>query len=105
MSVYFDNWIHLHVLLGTNCFPISGPETGKPCIFPFLYKGVIYDECTNMDHDQKWCSTKVYSAGTHVDGKYGHCGNDCKSGKFEKCIQKKNVITKRIQWIQFIHEG
>ncbi|KAJ7384832.1 hypothetical protein OS493_019509 [Desmophyllum pertusum] len=32
-------------------------EAGEWCHFPFTYKGVIYEECTNKDLVEPWCST------------------------------------------------
>ena len=63
------------------CFTKSGPETGKPCAFPFIYKGNTYEKCCKIDHDQLWCSTEVDHNGVHVRGKWGNCGNECNSGK------------------------
>jgi len=53
----------------------------KPCIFPFNYLGVSYNNCTivNDPDDNPWCSTKVDEEGNHVKagGYWGHCGQDC----------------------------
>merc|ERR1712194_434898 len=40
-------------------------NSNKPCVFPFIYEGVTYDSCTNVDHDEPWCSTEVDSNGEH----------------------------------------
>ena len=77
------------------CFPISGPEVGKECHFPFVYKENTYWECTDKDHDQKWCSTEVYNVKEHINGMYGNCGNECTSGKFQ------NHIFLQWCWTQF----
>ena len=52
----------------------SGPDTGSPCIFPFIVGGITYIECADFSdmHDDdyydyysynakngKWCSTQV----------------------------------------------
>lgn len=58
---------------------------GKPCAFPFVYKGRRYDGCTDVDSDEGlWCSTKTDWWGAHVsgEGEWGTCvdagpGSDC----------------------------
>ena len=38
---------------------ISGPQIGKSCHFPFLYKGSEYNECTTEDSPgQPWCASE-----------------------------------------------
>jgi hypothetical protein len=63
------------------CRTVSGPNTGAPCVLPFIYKGIQYDGCTTVDGDngQPWCSTQVDNTGTHVGGagQYGNCGPSC----------------------------
>ena len=47
------------------CLTVSGPNPGKPCIFPFKYNGKTYNGC-EKDHEDEtktWCSTKVDSKG------------------------------------------
>ena len=63
------------------CFTKSGPETGKPCAFPFTYQGKTYEKCTEIDNDQLWCSTMVDPNGIHVRGRWGNCDHECNSGK------------------------
>ena len=63
------------------CLTISGPNPGKPCIFPFKYNGTIFNGC-ERDHEDRtktWCSTKVDSKGNHIpnQNEYGHCGKNC----------------------------
>merc|ERR1712154_565492 len=46
------------------CVTSSGPMTGSPCIFPFIYSGKVYRKCAEWVHGGKnegklWCSTKV----------------------------------------------
>ena len=69
----------------TQCFTISGPNPGKPCIFPFKHNGKTFNGC-NIDPDDRsktWCSTKVDSLNFHVTGKgeFGHCGNNCQTNQ------------------------
>ena len=63
--------------IGTHC----KTKGGKECVFPFRFRGKTYRGCL-PDPEYKgetWCSTKVYSNGTHVggEGKYGLCSSDC----------------------------
>ena len=70
------------------CMTVSGPASGKPCIFPFNRKsGKEYNECTWAAELAPWCSTKVNSDGYHIAGNWGYCnqtecpieprGNNC----------------------------
>ena len=56
----------------TSC-TVSGPDSPKPCVFPFIWKKVIYHECTKIDHSQPWCPTETKN-GCSVAGKWGNCG-------------------------------
>ena len=66
--------------------------SGKPCIFPFTYKGVVYQCCTTEDepNNRPWCPlihAQVYTgqAGTNWDycrkfiHKFGGCYRDLKT--------------------------
>jgi len=35
----------------------GGTGGGKPCVFPFTYKGHHYGSCTRHDYDRDWCGT------------------------------------------------
>ena len=72
--------IFLKIFLG-KCTTESGPEPGRPCIFPFIYNGVTYKECTSADWDQPWCSTEVNDNQNHVAGKWGNCKTTCTTGR------------------------
>ena len=66
----------LHTFLGTGCVTEltgGGKEKGKPCVFPFSYKGVNYTKCTDVDHSMHWCSTNTDENGHHIGGKWGDC--------------------------------
>lgn len=48
--------------------PGSATALGQKCAFPFVYRGVTYNKCTNTRHTALWCSTTpTYS------GKWGNC--------------------------------
>ena len=58
----------------------DGPQVEVPCVFPFIYKGKEYNECTFQKGDVKaWCSTKVDGNGKHVGGQrqWGYCEKEC----------------------------
>ncbi|XP_071744047.1 matrix metalloproteinase-9 isoform X2 [Lepeophtheirus salmonis] len=49
---------------------------GTACIFPFEYKGTVYNECTEIDHVWKWCSVFNLPNGTMRN--WGEClGKTC----------------------------
>lgn len=58
----------------------DGTPLSLPCVFPFKYKGLTFDKCTEeFDKDRKpWCSVQVNSEGEHVSGAglWGHCDLD-----------------------------
>ena len=45
-------------------------EVGQACIFPFTYKGITYNSCTDVEEDRPWCAT-----GTDYEGNldFGFC--------------------------------
>jgi len=64
------------------CRPVSGPDAGNTCKFPFIYRGKTYNSCADWvwggrNHGEKWCSTRTNRRGRHVNGRgfYGICGN------------------------------
>ncbi|XP_064632120.1 uncharacterized protein LOC135490691 isoform X2 [Lineus longissimus] len=50
----------------------GGTGEGKNCVFPFIYDGYEYDDCTTYgdDHSRPWCST---TGNFDNDGKKGFC--------------------------------
>ena len=62
-------------------FVFSGPcktVKGKPCKFPFVYKGKNYEKCTDQGSDGNfWCSTKVEAGNVHAYGNFGYCAKGC----------------------------
>ncbi|KAH0627502.1 hypothetical protein JD844_003273 [Phrynosoma platyrhinos] len=53
-------------------FTLKGNDNGAPCVFPFLYGGNWYAECTNVARSDGllWCST---TRNYDTDKKYGFC--------------------------------
>ena len=50
----------------------EGNANNDTCIFPFLYSGVEFNQCTYYGRTRPWCST-TYDYST--DGLWGYC--DC----------------------------
>merc|ERR1711953_1664453 len=55
----------------------QGVGAGHPCVFPFSYRGVVYDKCTAINSDFAWCSTQISSRGEHVKDQWGECAASC----------------------------
>jgi hypothetical protein len=57
------------------CTDSSGTaDAGSPCVFPFVYEGVAYSECTDINHPVGafWCASSV-SSGGEFNGLWGEC--------------------------------
>merc|ERR1711942_212003 len=75
-------------------YAFSGCKTtkGQDCVFPFTFKGVTYQKCTQKGHTGAWCSTKTNWKGQHVGGHWGNCLPSCHSDtpctttKGERCV-------------------
>ena len=76
------------------CVTTGGGNTGKPCVFPFIYNGKKHNNCAWRKAERKpWCSTKVVN-GRHVahQAEWGYCSLECinqrkrikKGGKYLK---------------------
>jgi len=65
-------------------------DPNTPCIFPFKFKGKIYNACPPDPEfpSRTWCSTKVDNRGKHVtgQGKYGFCEESCPRHKNKKPV-------------------
>merc|ERR1711935_759871 len=77
----------------SKCTTISGPASGKSCIFPFKFSGTTYTSCTTDGNEpgntEEWCSTKVDDSETHIGGQ-GNWGNcDCEGGPPKKSTSNK----------------
>jgi len=76
----------------------GGPQIDAACVFPFIYKGKEYKECTFEKGDEKpWCSTKVDGDRKHVGGQqqWGYCGEQCPIRSQEQCRTTKTTSGKK----------
>ena len=66
----------------SHCTTIGGPEADKPCLFPFVWKGMMYGECTDIDHPEGLLSLDLFCA-TEIDKvtkemkSWGKCSRTC----------------------------
>jgi len=63
-----------------SCMTISGDKPNLPCVFPFSAEGglVTFHACFWKDDLEDFvCSTKTDSAGNHITGNTGICGESC----------------------------
>ena len=91
--IIFDCWLQLlHVTdavwsyITINILLTFLPESCKtlgtdsePCVFPFIYEGVRYNQCTSQDAAEGavWCATQVSTNGTVIEGRWGDCTEGC----------------------------
>ena len=86
-----------------SCMTISGDKPNLPCVFPFSAGGGLqtFHACFWKDDLQDFvCSTKTDSAGNHITGNLGICGESCpkQCNKYSswpcngKCIPLGNLI-------------
>ena len=69
----------------------------QPCVFPFTYQGVSYNQCINKDRSQFWCSlTSNYD----TDKKLGNCNQGKKKRKIKifNLEQLFLFLIHRIHW-------
>ena len=53
-------------------------QKNKTCIFPFVYKQIVYNECTTIENDgTPWCSTKTDGNNTYIGDYWGNCAEQC----------------------------
>jgi len=57
----------------------------KDCVFPFTYKGVSYNKCTDVgsDNGATWCATEVDADGEVVKNTWQDCQDGCPGTNFE----------------------
>ena len=47
----------LNCYLNELVYTYGGNANGAACVFPFKYLNKTYYTCTDVDHDNLWCST------------------------------------------------
>ena len=63
-------------------------QAKNPCKFPFIYKNVTYNSCTNQDaRDKFWCATSVNA--TNHKTSWGYCNCSC-----DICPKGKDIMLK-----------
>ena len=59
------------------CVIEQNSKLHKPCQFPFIFKGRLFEKCTNYTDKEgkRWCSTNVNSDGNHITNMryWGYC--------------------------------
>ncbi|XP_060137179.1 epididymal sperm-binding protein 1-like [Zootoca vivipara] len=50
----------------------GGNDGGRPCVFPFVYKGNTYNTCINKSSSRYWCAT---TGNYDKDGKWSRCAD------------------------------
>ena len=69
-----------------SCRTVSGPDTGSPCMFPFIWGGATYTSCVQSG-DIAWCLT---GADATSDSGWGVCNNT--SSRLQQTVQLKSII-------------
>ena len=77
----------LKEIKNTTAESFYGDRVCETCKFPFIYKGVKYETCTNVDQGPYsggyWCSTQTFANGNHVTGSWGYCQEYCIQGSLK----------------------
>ena len=50
---------------------------GEDCVFPFIYKGQTYNECTKEESINRWCATSVMENGEVITNHWEDCKDSC----------------------------
>ena len=78
--------------------------TALNCIFPFNYKGKIYNNGCAGNRKGAWCATKVDSKNYMT--KWARCNRYCKKASGKLCLKSKTcLIEDRIHRIDIVSRG
>ena len=76
MGAYIQNYTVCVYASYLDCKPVAVLK----CDLPFRWKGVLYNECTKVDHHMPWCATRVSSDARNTEsGMWGNCELRCDS--------------------------
>lgn len=65
----------------------AGNANSADCVFPFAYKGQIYETCTTIDNENKpWCAT---TANYDRDRKWGRCDLSTSASEYYSSFLQK----------------
>ena len=81
-SRYFETYAAITslFLFQKGCNTNGGSHPNVPCVFPFIYKGTTYNECTDVDNNGvPWCATQTLDD-AYVPGYWGNCEEGCPGG-------------------------
>lgn len=89
--LYILSWSCVVLFLLLAMSTIGGNAEGAPCVFPFIFLGKSYDECTTSGRNdgKLWCSaTKSYDE----DRKWGFCPDQGDQSPDLFCLDVKCTI-------------
>ena len=79
---------------------IGGNSDGSACMFPFIYEGVEYTTCIDLNHDKPWCSTTE----SYDDFKrWGECMGKLRADQIS--IKKIDKTRKKPYWLTEIYSS
>jgi len=80
-EIHIEEEYDLNVLLPgieeSGNFSVCSTDSGATCVFPFIWEGVEYSGCIPGAQGKDWCSTKVDTAGVHIQGYSAICKPQC----------------------------
>jgi len=78
MSDFKISWLLFMLSIVTVKSAQCKTTKGESCVFPMRYKDLWYDACTNRNHNEYWCATKLETDGSYA--KWGNCESTCPKG-------------------------
>ena len=66
-------YLFYHLVASCTTLTTEGNSKGRPCLFPFTYKGRVHYSCLPTDDNKSWCST---TENFDVHGLWGICNGN-----------------------------
>ena len=63
----------------------SREQSPTTCVFPFVYRNILYTRCTSVDHSRPWCATAVDPFGRFLNDQWGNCDLSVCDVEGERC--------------------